>query len=723
MNIIPGSIHVLHVDDEPGFAELASEFLERENDRITVETATSANEGLEYLAENDFDCIISDYDMPGQDGIEFLRAVRNEYPDLPFILFTGKGSEEVASEAISAGVTDYLQKRSGTDQYKILANRLENYVERSRAQREHQAMRERMELALEHTNSIIFEVDLDTGAELRHGSFEDIFGIPVERVPTLEKHQELAVHPEDREKVREFFQQLADGERESGNLEYRTNPETGKVRWIRDIVHVESDGDSRRVIGLARDITERKEREKNLERYEKIVENSDDGIYVFDDEGRFEFVNQRVADVSGIPQEAWVGEHVSIHTDLGTLSQEEVTAIEDAIKELIQGDEDEVRLELTPDVPHDLETLELRLTPFESDDVSGSIIAFTRDITERKSYERELETIRERIGFALDATDSIIYEIDLDTGEETRHGPFERLYGVSPDQISTSWEFYDRVVHPDDRDELEKRQEKMAQGEADSFDIEYRLHPDLFENRWMNTRGYVKTGPDGNPLQMIGLTTDITRLKEKEEELRESMRKIEALHDMARRIGACETEQEICDLTIEGAEDILEFDICVINLEEDGYLPITSISSDVPPEGATKMSVDEGIAGKTYRTGESFLIEDVQEHEGANPQGPYRSAISVPVGDYGVFQAVSEEVGFFDGDDLELAELLVSHTAEALNRVETENRLRRERDRFAVIFENIPDPAMRVEFEDEEPVVKDVNPAFERFSGTMRRRS
>jgi DNA-binding NtrC family response regulator len=54
--------------------------------------------------------------MPGVDGLEFLASVREEYPDLPFILFTGKGSEEIASEAISRGVTDYLQKETGTDQ-------------------------------------------------------------------------------------------------------------------------------------------------------------------------------------------------------------------------------------------------------------------------------------------------------------------------------------------------------------------------------------------------------------------------------------------------------------------------------------------------------------------------------------------------------------------------------------------------------------------------------
>ncbi|MFB6281060.1 MAG: response regulator, partial [Haloferacaceae archaeon] len=102
-----GTIRILHVDDEPDFADLAASFLERENDRFVVETATSASDGLDRLADDRFDCIVSDYDMPGRNGIEFLETVREDHPELPFVLYTGKGSEEVASDAISAGVTDY----------------------------------------------------------------------------------------------------------------------------------------------------------------------------------------------------------------------------------------------------------------------------------------------------------------------------------------------------------------------------------------------------------------------------------------------------------------------------------------------------------------------------------------------------------------------------------------------------------------------------------------
>ena len=154
-----GPFRVLHVDDNPDIAELTATFLEREEETLAVEPVTSAADGLERLEANEFDCVVSDYDMPRMDGIEFLQTVRERERDLPFILFTGKGSEEIASEAISAGVTDYLQKEPGAEQYTILANRITNAIDRAEAKATARQSQERYRSLFENNPLALWEED------------------------------------------------------------------------------------------------------------------------------------------------------------------------------------------------------------------------------------------------------------------------------------------------------------------------------------------------------------------------------------------------------------------------------------------------------------------------------------------------------------------------------------------------------------------------------------
>ena len=132
---IDDPITVLHVDDEPAYGDLVARFLDDHSEDITATCETSAAAALATLDAERVDCIVSDYQMPSMDGLAFLERVRERDPAVPFVLFTGKGSEAIASEAIAAGVTDYIQKRGGSGQFELLANRIQNAVRAARTRR------------------------------------------------------------------------------------------------------------------------------------------------------------------------------------------------------------------------------------------------------------------------------------------------------------------------------------------------------------------------------------------------------------------------------------------------------------------------------------------------------------------------------------------------------------------------------------------------------------
>jgi DNA-binding response OmpR family regulator len=126
-------IRVLYVDDEPDLLGLGKIFLEEEGGFV-VDTAPSAEEALTFFHTHQYDAIVSDFQMPDMDGIDFLRAIRAHSASLPVILFTGKGREDVVIDAINNGADYYIEK--GGDpaaKFSELRQKIEVAVERWRA--------------------------------------------------------------------------------------------------------------------------------------------------------------------------------------------------------------------------------------------------------------------------------------------------------------------------------------------------------------------------------------------------------------------------------------------------------------------------------------------------------------------------------------------------------------------------------------------------------------
>ncbi len=393
-----GQITVLHVDDDPDFAEMTAEFLTREDDRIEVVTAASAREGLTAFEAEPVDCVVSDYDMPEMDGVAFLRRLRERSETLPFVLFTGKGSEEVASRAFSAGATDYLQKTDGTDQYAILANRVRKYVERTRARRE----RDRRLEAIETASEGISILDADGRFVYVNEAYADIYGYDLEEM--VGEHWDLIYSTDGAKAARDEVLPIVEetGEWEGETIGVRADGTT----FVED--HTISRTADGGFVCTVVDVTDRKRRAEEYDRYRTLIEALDDPVYVIDAEGRFQYVNRAFVDLVGYEYEEILGATPDL-----IKNEPAVERAEDELGGLLSDDGPNSRTFGVKIHPRDGDPVlcedHMGVLPYEGERFRGSV-GVLRDVTRETRIRRE----RLLLEAGIDALEDVFFIFDED---------------------------------------------------------------------------------------------------------------------------------------------------------------------------------------------------------------------------------------------------------------------------------------------------------------------
>ncbi|WP_280535797.1 PAS domain S-box protein [Halopenitus sp. POP-27] len=392
----PAEIRVLHVDDDADVAELTALAVEREDDAFTVITETDTTAGLEHVREGTIDCVVSDYDMPGETGLRFLERVRAIDSDVPFILFTGKGSEEIASEAISAGVTDYIQKETGIDQYTVLANRIENVVDQHRSRQALAESQRRLSRFIDQSplGTIVYDETFtirrvnETAESITGYDEPDLVGgtwMPIVP-PELQRH------------VAEVERQLlADkGGYHSVNEIVTADGERRLCSWHNRVV-TGADGSVITIVSQFEDVTDQRHQRRELEETNAVLSTLFDtlpvGVLAETTDREVLAANERIFDLFGMPgspSSATGADCVELAESVSDRFADPAEFLAGIDRRIADGEPvTEEPIELA-----DGRTVARSYRPIDLPDGSGHLWTY-RDVTERERHERRLAALNE----------------------------------------------------------------------------------------------------------------------------------------------------------------------------------------------------------------------------------------------------------------------------------------------------------------------------------------
>jgi len=669
-------ISVLHVDDDTQFSELTKTMLEREYDTFEVVTTNDPHDVTGLLDRHDVDCLVSDYEMPGMDGIELLEQVRETDRTLPVILFTGKGTEAVASRAISAGVTEYLQKEGSRDQFALLANRIQNAVEHRIDQRR----REQYQTIVETAGDAMYVLDEDGNIEIVNEAFERMFG--TDREELIGNHvSEFFASTQIEQGTEAIKSLLADDERDAEIVTWSDRRQDGESRIYETTLSVVEQDGFVGSVGIMRDITEERREEKLLS---GLFEESLHGIgvkeIVTDDSGEpvdyiYKQVNDRFEELTGLDGDDVVGKRAT---------------------EVIDGIEETPFIEIFGEVALEGTTasFEQYSAPLERyykvsafSPRPGECITIFSEITERKQREKALERYEKLVEYSPD----LLVTLDEDMTVEYQSPP-SPLFDWEPKVVEGENPLDE--IHPDDRKALLEHFDELYADPEQIATTEFRAKDANGEWQWLESRG--QNLQDDDVIDgVLAAMRRITGRKQQEKQLARYGEALEQLQRSTQTLLEATDREEIATHAIDVFERVFEFNIAGLWLSptDQDLLEPVAISQDgqeLVRELPTYSAETQSLSWEAYQQQELRYIREMDTHDNRlNPDTPIQSEVIVPLDQYGLLNIGSTEPDAFSDHEIALIELWSDTLTVVFARItqlellrEREAELKRERDRL-----------------------------------------
>ncbi|ADN35376.1 multi-sensor signal transduction histidine kinase [Methanolacinia petrolearia DSM 11571] len=520
-------IKVLHVDDEPALVEITKGFLEKSGE-FEVTTFTSAVDAIKDLETTSYDVLISDYEMPALDGIEFLKRLRGKGIDTPFIIFSGRGREDVLIEAINNGADFYLQKGGKPKaQFAELENMIRQSVSRKMAEKELKKSEERYRAVVESQTELICRFLPNGTIIFANDAFCNYYGIaydalighklnhdvPEEEIPSLKRH----------------FSDLTPDD-PVGDVEHRVILPNGEVRWQQwsDRAIFDDSGKLSEFQSVGRDVTQQKLMQIDLQEkvnyVQALMDTMPAPVFYRDTKGIYHDCNRAFEEFVGLPKEKIKGMTIHEFFDKDFADHYAMRDQEIVRNPHIQQYEyaaNNSRGEI-------IDVLFSKTARFAADGTVDGIVGVIVDISDRKKMERELKKEFNYVQALMDTMPAPVFYRDTKGIYHDCNRAFEELVGLSKAEI------IGKTIHDFFEKDLADHYAMMDQKIVDN------PHVQLYEYEINNAKGersdvlFSKTArfaADGTVDGIVGVIMDISERKKMERELIEEVNFVQALKD------------------------------------------------------------------------------------------------------------------------------------------------------------------------------------------------
>jgi len=520
----PAISRILYVDDEPALLDIGKVFLE-ESGSFTVDTSPSAPDALIRLSSHNYDAIVSDYQMPKMDGIAFLKTLRAQGDTTPFIIFTGRGREDVVIEALNSGADFYLQKGGDpVSQFAELAHKILHAISQKRAGRALKKSEADYRHLIEHAGEAIFVIQDERfrminprAAELSGYSEQELLNQPFVRF----------IHPDEAAILLDKFRNRNFDSTVPTHYTFRTICKDTTVRWVElNVVAITWDERSA-TLNFMIDITNRKLAEDALreseERYRQFFRTTLDGLFITTPAGQWIDFNDAVVEMFGFDNrdEIFKRPIISFYVN----PEDRVAFVERVEREGYVKENPVSFRKRNGTVFDSVMTVVVQRNP---DGSTKAFIGTIRDITELKRAGTALRESEERYRHIFESFVDLYYQTDIDGIITILSPSLNRLTGwTEKELIGTS--ITKIYVNPEDRQVL--LDELAEKGYVRDYEV-LLLKQDGTETPVSLSANRI-FHPDGSPAGVAGIIRDITRRKQAEGALKESEVKFRSLVDHA----------------------------------------------------------------------------------------------------------------------------------------------------------------------------------------------